>query len=177
MANEISKLITPDGVSHDISDAQSRTDLLSKAQLVLISSNDYNNLSNDAKHDLTKAYFVYDADPYDSPVLISASDYFTSTANVADFKAYKIGKLIVVERLSIINITYSNNWFTFASTKDAYKAATSSIRWTFTTTSKNEGPVHIGYFENGDFITALPTGTTSATNIFINQFSYVAPNA
>lgn len=94
MANEISKLITPDGVSHDISDAQSRSDLLLKAQLVLISSNDYNNLSNDAKHDLTKAYFVYDADPMEViPITVTP---VASKINSHRITAYKYGRVVVV---------------------------------------------------------------------------------
>ena len=94
MANEISKLITPDGVSHDIADAQSRSDLLLKAQLVLISSNDYNNLSNDAKHDLTKAYFVYDADPMEVVQLQFTPD--STKINSHDITAYKYGRVVVI---------------------------------------------------------------------------------
>lgn len=58
---------------------------------------------------------------------LTASDVFTSTTNIANFDAYQMGKVIVVNRLVLSNVT-CNQYDSVISFKSGYKPNTNSLR-------------------------------------------------
>ena len=60
--------------------------------------------------------------------VIDKDDFFVDATNVSDFYAYRYGKIIVIDRLVILNTSYSSSDTTHVTIKSDYRPAANSIR-------------------------------------------------
>lgn len=97
-------------------------------------------------------------------VRLNKSDFF-ATGTATDFDVFKIGKLIVVNRLSFTGVTCSQ-YASLATIKDEYKPNTNSLRLIATYPSG----LNVMQITNSGFISETALNNQ---NVLLNSFSYI----
>ena len=160
MANEISKLITPDGVSHDISDTQSRSDLVNKV-----------NRSGDVMTGALVA-LAFTASANGSPTIVSQStdvDVSKADNNISSdrYPAWvasdKYGRILTrMECAASSNGNIAAYWYVRNYNTSGYQVAQKGIKIAMA----KDGSITYTIDDNSKFRTALGLATVASSGSY-----------